>query len=429
MTIPATTIQLTKTWVSVTQPLPYGTPTTTTYTGTNLRKNVSLTAKNSALMAKRRQGIAVFLPPLPYTFELSVFDILWGWRQTLPQGSLPGSYRSGFIQSGPPAAPVSSQDLTDADEIAYRRILSNLKNSNVNFAQFFAEGKQTAELLVKTATSVASALKKTKKGNIVGALKALGWGSNNRIRKKAAQAIVRDGKVIARSLGSEYLGQNASAAAKKASGNWLAMQFGWLPLLSDLDGAAKLMADRATQDPKRTRFHVKTNFKQDVANRNFRTYASNRYRDTVYTGYYSIFYRVDFFFKNAALASVSADGLTNPLSLSWELVPFSFISDYFVGVGGWLENLDSSFGKEFIGGSVTWAQKWTSKLDIYYDYKTPTTGYEKNQSKYVKVQRRVLTAFPDPAWATIAIKNPLRSKRRIANCLAVLAQAVDDFKR
>jgi hypothetical protein len=380
-------------------------------------------------MARRRKGEAVWLPPLPYTFELKKDEIKAGWRRREIQGSTPGFYRVGYINPGAPLTPVINADLNEAAAQAEIRALNKLKNQNVNFAQFFAEAGQTVSLLGNTAKSLASALKKTKKGNIVGALKALGFGSNNRIRRRAAAAVKRDAKKIARSLGSEFVGSNPPDGVKKAASNWLAMQFGWLPLLSDLQGSAKLLADRATQDPKRTRFSVRAVVKHSVEGKSKHTYLSHVYNDTVCRGEYGAFVRLDYFFKNAALASANADGLTNPASLAWEVTPFSFLSDYVVNIGGYLENLDSSFGKEFIGGSVTRFQNWTSKLEELYDYQTATTGFSARHVSFKRVARAVYGSFPDATMHALQIRNPLKSARKVANSLAILAQAVADFQK
>lgn len=429
MTIPATNTSLQGTYCYTQYPLGATTPPVTScVTITILRKVVSLTAKNPSAIKARRQGKAVWLPPLPYNFELKKDEIQHGWGRREIQGSTPGYYRVGYIDPGAPFTPVTNQDLNDVAEQAEIRALNKLKNQNVNFAQFFAETEQTVALLGNTATSLASALRKTKKGNIVGALKALGFGRNNRVRRKAAAAVKREAKAISRSLGSEYIGSNPPAGVQKAASNWLAMQFGWLPLLSDLQGSAKLLADRATQDPQRARFSVRAVVKRGVEGQSRSTYISHVYNDNVCRGNYGAFVRLDFHFSSVSLASANADGLTNPASLAWEVTPFSFLSDYVINIGGYLENLDSTFGKAFVGGSVTRFQNWTSRLVETYDYKTAVTGSSSRVVAYKRVTRAVYGSFPDASMHTLQVRNPLKSAKRIANSCAILVQAVADFQ-
>jgi hypothetical protein len=46
-------------------------------------------------------------------------------------------------------------------------------------------------------------------------------------------------------------------------------------------------------------------------------------------------------------------GLLNPATVAWELVPYSFIADWFVPVGDYLTGLTADCGLVFKGGSVT----------------------------------------------------------------------------
>jgi hypothetical protein len=393
-----------------------------------LKKQVSLTAKNSALIKQRREGKAVWLPPLYYMSSTFKADIMFGREYTAPVVGQPPFHRWGCLQTTVDMRdPVTAEDIQKLSGLAQNRILEKLKKQHVNFAQFFVEAKQTADLLANTASSLASAVRKTKSGNIVGALKALGVGKNNRQRKRAADAIRRDGKRIAKSLGNEFVGANASQATKKAAGNWLAMQFGWMPLLSDLDGTAQLLADRSTEDPKRTRFNVRADVKINLADRSTLTYINNIYRTREVTGHVGMLIRIDYMFSNASLASASADGLTNPAALAWEELPFSFLADYCVGIGTYLEGLDSTLGKVFIGGSTTVYRKWTINAEQRYDSKTRVSGYRKEQQSLRAMERTVMSSFPDATLLALAIKNPLNSVKRVATSIALLRQAVRDF--
>lgn len=394
-----------------------------------LRKQVSETLKNSTLMARRRRGESVFLPPLPYFTNTRITELKYSFQrlENDPPNVPNGYYAIGFADPGSIPDGVTVDDLNTLTDQAFKRAYDNLKQQNINFAQFFAEGKETAELIASTAGRLARGLRAIKKGNIVGALKAVGFGSNNRQRRKAAQAVKREAKALAGRLGSEFMGRNAKQATKKAASEWLSMQFGWMPLLSDLDGAAKLMAERSTQDPKRTRFCVTALRKLDIRSRSTNFYANPCMYTWKYEGGAAVFVRMDFYFSDAQLASLSADGLTNPLSIAWEVTPFTFLYDYVADVGGWISRLDSSLGKTFIGGSVSRVQKWTSTHEAMYYKDKRLSG---NMARFETVrglERTVLYGFPDPTMFPVDIRNPLKSTKRIANSLAVLRQVIDSF--
>lgn len=72
-------------------------------------------------------------------------------------------------------------------------------------------------------------------------------------------------------------------------------------------------------------------------------------------------------------------GLANPLSIAWELVPFSFVADWFIPIGGWLSSLGHLSFSTFKSGSITEILDWEDELlpcrvstsGGYYDL-TPT---------------------------------------------------------
>ena len=50
---------------------------------------------------------------------------------------------------------------------------------------------------------------------------------------------------------------------------------------------------------------------------------------------------------------IANTGLLNPLSVAWELVPYSFVADWFLPVGSYLNNLDYDLGLRFLKGWIT----------------------------------------------------------------------------
>lgn len=53
---------------------------------------------------------------------------------------------------------------------------------------------------------------------------------------------------------------------------------------------------------------------------------------------------------NSVFHNLSSFGVTNPASLAWELLPFSFVVDWFLPVGDFLSSLDAEFGMTFRRG-------------------------------------------------------------------------------
>lgn len=92
----------------------------------------------------------------------------------------------------------------------------------------------------------------------------------------------------------------------------------------------------------------------------------------------------------------------NPASIAWELMPFSFVVDWFVDVGGYMRNLETSIlsSSLFKDGYTTFSYayetygRWTGHLtgvDGSYQYIEKTGSYILHQ-----LVREVLTVSPSP---------------------------------
>jgi hypothetical protein len=93
-------------------------------------------------------------------------------------------------------------------------------------------------------------------------------------------------------------------------------------------------------------------------------------------------------------------GLINPASVAWELIPFSFLADWFGTIGLWLGQFS-----DFMGIDLHWPQH------VYYifgkgnrRYVSPPTVYGSWNFNYsVAAVRRLTGSFPGP---TIALRRP-----------------------
>lgn len=382
-------------------------------------RQISLTVKTAAWKL-RQQGIPVFVPPTAYQARYYRRTVNLQ-KQTYPDAKF-GWVRSGKweVTGGMPPAATSAM-MNSTLQAAEAKALNKLKNQQVNFAQFFAEGKQTIDLLKSTATRLTKGVLAVKKGNVVQALRELGIAGSSRQVRRTANRISRKVKTSRRQ--AQAAGEVWSAS-KQAANTWLECSFGWLPLLDDLNGAAKLMADRAVADPNRQRFFVVHNTKRGVPPRGSSNAGLSWYATVDQSGFYGSKIRLDFRFSNVALASAAADGLANPAALAWELLPFSFCADYVINIGGWLQNLDASLGKEFIGGSVTLYRDWERKVSITFGGDTFGSGGWSEREKFVF--RNVYYGFPSAVNLALQVKNPLNSAKRIGNVLSLLRQAFND---
>lgn len=118
---------------------------------------------------------------------------------------------------------------------------------------------------------------------------------------------------------------------KDLADRWLELQYGWKPLLSDTYEACKAYEAR-TSRPKSQRF-TKQGTKsgtQDVLG----AVAKDRIK-------LSQKRRLSYSYERTEMLSLPRSmGLYDPLSLAWEVLPWSFVVDWFVPIGTYLQNLN-----------------------------------------------------------------------------------------
>lgn len=137
---------------------------------------------------------------------------------------------------------------------------------------------------------------------------------------------------------------------KKISSDFLAFQFGVLPLINDVYGSAQLLAE-ATVDTDQALVVVRTNSKVSI----------NLIRDDIeirgfLTRSYVFKYKVD----ELALSKLSSMGLVNPATVAWEVLPFSFVVDWALPVSTYIESLTADCGLEFETGTIS--EKFTGTV-------------------------------------------------------------------
>jgi hypothetical protein len=132
-----------------------------------------------------------------------------------------------------------------------------------------------------------------------------------------------------------------------------------------------------------------------------------------------IIYWVD----SSQLANLQDWGITNPLLLAWELLPYSFVVDWFIPVGDWLATVDYSLGLSFKEGFESYMTTAES-MRVYKPKPHATiqrTVSGTDTFGEATFRRVKLTSFPSAPFKSVD-KNGLRGKR-IANALALLGVA------
>jgi hypothetical protein len=120
-------------------------------------------------------------------------------------------------------------------------------------------------------------------------------------------------------------------------------------------------------------------------------------------------------------------GFTNPINLLWEILPFSFVVDWFTGIGPYLESLSAWDGLVFRDGSET---KFTRQIAVMaMDYRwTPSASEsdlveECDKGTYRRtgllLDRSRLTSFPRQNYVP-TFRNGLASITHATNAIALV---------
>lgn len=297
-----------------------------------------------------------------------------------------------FIDRGArPQLPSLSDNLRRTAEL---KALTKLKDSQLNLGVALAEAQKTADFVGSTASHLANSARMVRKGNYYGALRELGLSRSQQMN-----------------LPKGWLGWNYAAK----------------PLLNDVYNSVSALK-------KRSRFEEwvitsKGVVRDEVVSERLDMGSQSNHdttstvREKTFLGY---FVRLDFIPQNDILASLANLGLTNPAVVAWELVPYSFVADWFVPIGEWLNAFDATVGFNFLSGSLTtrreasWSWVAANSGRPVGDF-TPLGSSFSGRARTFALNR-VPYSSP-PLVALPRIKNPL-SLGHAANGLALLAAAL-----
>lgn len=357
-------------------------------------------------------------PTNAYNFSKTVLNCYresWYGESLDTNGRLKSSAdRNGYLNTSPsesvagdiwynPQVLVMPQSESDAAlSRVITKVLNEVKDQKVNIQQFIAERDQTIHLLTETVKSITGLVKNLKRGNFPAAFKSVGVHLSKSKRKKLSRGFARD-------------------QSKAIANGWIAVQYGVKPLLDDVKGAAESLAKALNQQPPIHRASASVTVKHNVmtsgiVNPNFpRSYTN--VSEVSQTHKYVIYCRPSL---NVSSFPTSL-GLTNPLSIAWELTPWSFVVDWFYPIGNFLSSLDATVGVDFVSGSYTVFTKTKALRNINWNIpgSAANRGFGSSSYESVVMKRQILIAFPRPSLP--AFKNPA-SSTHMMNALALLRQ-------
>lgn len=207
-----------------------------------------------------------------------------------------------------------------------RAKLSSLVADSAQMLVNLAERKQAMEMIGNRLLQVYKVFRSLKRLDLAGAARTLG--------------VTRDPRYL-----EMQRGQKLRTRSKELSNLWLEFHFGWEPLVRDIEAAMSLLDSPPEPRPIVGRGVVKgSRAHRQVTDHGTWTGVVNGKHDFKITAKCGALVILD----NPNTFLASRLGFTNPGTVIWELVPWSFIVDWFVNVGDYINQFTEFGGLRFI---------------------------------------------------------------------------------
>lgn len=247
----------------------------------------------------------------------------------------------------PLATDIDSERKDEIRSNSVERLYEKIKSvDDFNMGTALVEIGKTANLITSTVTRIAGAFSSLRRGRITDAFRHLGLRDRQTIRGTSLPfGSVRNHRL-------DLLRRAPSSGRDRlydfAATSWLELQYGWKPLLSDVyDGATA--AGHGLQQRGDDLIFRSVDEARDQASLKDSSGSEDRSRSS--TEKFTVSHSVALKVVDEKLRSLSALGLSNPLPLVWEVIPFSFIVDWFVPVQSFLENVGAFSGYSIVNRS------------------------------------------------------------------------------
>lgn len=315
------------------------------------------------------------------------------WRRknqawNIQGGSLSNVHGAGLLSV------VSTDPWTSNDTIALLNKLGEKTNqSSFDAGTFLAEGKPALDGITGAASSLASAIRAVKRGDMKGAAKALSVNARN------------------------MKNRGPSRTADETTGRWLELNYGWLPLIGDLDSAARACA-AAVEKP---------------LNKTFRVGRTARIQGSSNTTSLKVDYRNTH--RRSLKVTLSKPpnpfqlSLVSPAKVAWELVPYSFVVDWALPIGDYL-NAQHTRATLPVAKVVT-SDKIRRIREVVGYTGNPINGGYVNVSgdpmgityETFRFERSISTQLPSVPMPGLKPLGDILSWRRAASALSLMYQA------
>lgn len=298
--------------------------------------------------------------------------------------------------------PFPVPDMTEVTS----EILKRIKGTTWNSPVAAIEARKTADMVNSTVQKLIYANRALKKGDISAFFSIFGLRFSRAEEKRRKAAF------------NHAYGRRPDDAASNAL---LEYYYGWTPLLADIYDACKTLADRL-HSPRMDSTTVSVTRNQSVSSRGVASVELSPETRVKWNSesQFRIHMKVKFACDYAASAA-AAVGISNPLLVVYEVLPWSFVADWIIPVGDFLSSIDATVGKSFISGTVS-----VKANHLYASEFLTRSGFNQgckgsDQRILITKNRSVMTSFPPIVFPNV---DAHASIRRMTASIALLQQQV-----
>lgn len=236
--------------------------------------------------------------------------------------------RAAYVFPGPSRTRHVTSSTGSQSSVAVLDAQARLARGSLNLAQTIAESREAYGTIWTNLYRLGTFALALKRGHI----------------KKAASVL--DIQISRR--GRARLRQQTQT--ERLANGWLEFQYGIMPIIGDVNGAIEHLDTSFHKGATRTSRGGLTKGMMDaLVDLNDVANWSSQNSTIEVPPRVTLRGEID----NPELRRAQELGLLNPLALAWELVPFSFILDWFMTIGAWFDSLTHGAGLSVVWGCTT----------------------------------------------------------------------------
>lgn len=358
--------------------------------------NVSIRTGYSKNPIVRLDGITPWRYPSNYRRYTRIFsDVLASYTTNgVPGYQIPGADINGLtLMSDWPGQWSNTAIGFDSNILneAHTEALLRIADGKAQLGNMLAESKKTFHHLLDTSVQLLTAYRAARRGEWTKVQKALGLGFKDVL------------------------------AGSSPANRWLEYQYGWKPLMSDIHSLYGILGGNLKSGAPLVYGRGSGHRSQSTSST--QTDASTKIYSKEFKFEQKVVCKIHAKFDASKWRTASQVGLLNPLAIGWELVPFSFVLDWFMPVGNVLEAMTARAGLSFVSGADSWRSFGSCKIQNI-STSGSLTKRGKATLKLCDFSRSALGNWPSPL--PYAAESPFSTTRSL-NALALWRSTVSHY--